>query len=206
MRRSLPLLFGAVFGLLVGAPVAREQTSTAPATPKPAASGPARSTSTYLPQATVQDLMAGVIDPASKVVFGAVSSETTATGVVETAPRNDAEWSLVRRNALMMVEGANLLLMPGRHIAAAERANVSNEGELSPAKIEPLVARNRAAWDRLAVDFRGAALQAVKAAEGRKTEDFNAVGEAIDAACESCHLRFWYPDQEQLLKNAPRAR
>ena len=139
-------------------------------------------------------------------MFGAVSSEVTPTGVVETVPKNDAEWALVRRNALMMVEAANLLLVPGRHIASPDAANTSNEGELPPAKIEVLVARERAAWTKLIIEFRGAALLALKAAEAHKTEDFDRVGEALDTACESCHLRFWYPDQEQLLKNAPRVK
>jgi hypothetical protein len=177
-------------------------TSAAPRSPaKPAVTA---SASPYRPAATVQDLMARIIDPASKVVFKAVSSEETANGIVETAPKNDAEWAVVRHNALLMVEGANLLLMPGRHIAVPAAAHTHNEGELAPAEIEVRVAKDRAAWNRFATSFRSAALQALKAAEGRKTQDFGPAGEAVDNACENCHLRFWYPDQEELLKNAPK--
>ena len=154
--------------------------------------------------ATVQDLMAGIIDPASKIVFKAVSSEETANGVVETAPKNDEEWAVVRRNAVLMVEGANLLLTPGRHMAPPAAAHKHNEGELAPAEIEVRVAKERAAWNRFAAGFRDAALLSLKAAEGRKTQDFGPAGEAVDNACENCHLRFWYPDQDQLLLNAPK--
>src|ERR1700754_4042872 len=83
--------------------------------PPPAKPAVAATASASRPMATVQDLMAGIIDPSSKIVFKAVSSEETANGVVETAPKNDEEWAVVRRNAVLMVEGANLLLTPGRH-------------------------------------------------------------------------------------------
>jgi hypothetical protein len=52
--------------------------------------------------------------------------------------------------------------------------------------------------------FRDVANTAVKAAEAKRKQDFGDVNEAIDTACENCHLRFWYPDQENLLKNAPK--
>jgi hypothetical protein len=98
--------------------LAQPQAPPAGVAARPPAKSPVTArASPYRPIATVQDLMAGMIDPASKVVFKAVSSDVTADGVVETAPKNDDEWAVVRRNALMMVEGANLLMISGRHIA-----------------------------------------------------------------------------------------
>ena len=185
--------------------IAEQRPPANAAAPQPSAKRRAPAgASAYQAVATVQDLMAGLIDPASKVVFKAVSSEDTPNGSVEKAPKDDAEWAFVRRNALFMVEGANLLLMPGRHIAPAQLANEHAEGELPPAEIEVRVAKDRAAWNNLATKFRQAAQGAVKAAEGKKKEDFGSANEAIDNACESCHLRFWYPDQEKLLEKAAR--
>lgn len=191
------LISGIVMG---GAAIAQQAPTASHAAHKPATASP----TSYRAVATVQDLMAEVIDPSSKVVFGAVSSQTTATGTVETAPKSDAEWNVVRHNALMMVEGANLLLIPGRHMAKPENMHKANEGELPPAEIEVRVGYDRAAWNRFAIAFRDAAVGALKAAEAHRKDDFGPVSEAIDMACENCHLRFWYPDQEQLLKNAPK--
>src|SRR5260221_2095038 len=147
MRHSsiLAILAGAT---LLSAVVAGQQTVSTPsgrAKANPAASSAAPSKTA----ATVEELMATMIDPASKAVFNAVSSETTTTGTVEKAPKNDAEWAVVQRNAMRMVEGANLLLEPGRHIAPAEHAQKANEGELKPAEIEVRVAKDRAAWNKL---------------------------------------------------------
>jgi hypothetical protein len=204
MLRVHLLQIAAVTACLGSAAIALQAGQTHAAS-KPATKPPVPATaSAYRPVATVQDLMAGMIDPASKVVFNAVSSEDTPNGPVETAPKNNDEWAVVRKNALMMVEGANLLLMPGRHIAVAAAAHTHNDGELAPAEIEVRVAKERAAWNKFVAEFRAAALLSVKAAEGKKPADFGPASEAVDTACENCHLRFWYPDQEQLLKNAPK--
>jgi hypothetical protein len=199
--RTLQIVMVSAFLGTVAVAQQGQPTATAKPAARPAAAG---TTTASRPMATVQDLMAGIIDPSSKIVFKAVSSEETANGVVETAPKNDEEWAVVRRHAVLMVEGANLLLTPGRHIAPAAMAQKHNEGELAPAEIEIRVAKERAAWNKFATEFRAAALVAVKAAETRKTNDFGPAGEAVDTACENCHLKFWYPDQEQLLSNAPK--
>jgi hypothetical protein len=197
---ALILLIAGAF-VATAATDARQAAKPAPAKPPAAtvAGGAADKAN-----ATVQEIMAGMIDPASKAVFTAVSSEETPKGVVEKAPKNDAEWAAVRRNAVAMVEGANLLLVPGRRFAVPANMQKHNEGELSPAEIEVRVSKDRAAWNKLATAFRDAATRAVKAAEARRKQDFNEVSEAVDTACENCHLRYWYPDQEELLKNAPK--
>lgn len=198
MRTAHILLIVTAAAFLGTVAVAQQTAASKPVTRAPARNGqPA-----YVAVATVQDLMAGMIDPASKVVFNAVSSVETSSGVQETAPQTAEEWVQVRRSALMMIEGANLLLIPGRRIAPPEVAKVHNEGELPPAEIEARVAKDRAAWNRFTVEFRQAATAALKAAEAKKPADFGPASEAIDTACENCHVRFWYPGQEELLKNA----
>src|SRR5439155_13704689 len=47
------------------------------------------------PRASVKQIMQGIVDPATNVVFGAVSSTSTNCGVVETAPKTDRDWNLV---------------------------------------------------------------------------------------------------------------
>ncbi len=80
-----------------------------------------------------------------------------------------------------MVEGANLLMTPGRHTA--------HDGGLAPAEIEVRVATERAAWHRFAAEFRDAAFVSLKAAThaaaGGKTVGFGPAGEAVDIACEN---------------------
>src|SRR5918999_333890 len=78
-----------------------------------AAAKPAR-----MPDATIRDLMVTVIDPAADGIWFAVKSETTREGtVIDTQPRNEEEWQTVRRAAMTLIDGADLIMMPGRKVA-----------------------------------------------------------------------------------------
>lgn len=186
--------------------VVAEAVSASQAPPKPpvapaAAHAPARRTAApshvaFKPVGTIQDIMAAMIDPASKVVFGAVGSDIVNGVETQKAPRDEAEWAKVRSSALLMVEGANLIVMEGRHVArAGQKPGV---GELPHAEIEVKINKERAAWNTLAMEFSEAARLALTAAEKKDADALFAVGADVDAGCENCHLRFWYPDQEKL--------
>ena len=203
MTQKLRAIVVAAVGCMTMVGVAAQQAPTKAPPVKPTAAKPAAAPA-YKAIATLQDLMSGMVDPASKVVFGAVSSEDTPNGTVEKAPKNDAEWFFVRRSALTLAEAANLLLVPGRHFAVPANAQKHGDGELSPAASEALVSKDRAAWNTLVLALREAAMGAVTAAEAKRKDDFGAVSEAIDTACENCHLRFWYPEQVDLFKDAPK--
>lgn len=192
--------------LAIGTTVQHAQTSTRPRSKASPPVRSAKSSANDHATDTVQDLMATMIGPASKVVFDAVSTEVTPTGTVEKYPKTDAEWAAVTQQALAMVEGANLILTPGRAFSSPKEAQKHADGELPPAEIEKRVAKDRQTWNRLAIAFRAAANKAVVAARAKRKDAFSAVNEGIDSACENCHLRYWYPDQEELLKNAPKAR
>jgi hypothetical protein len=166
------------------------------ATHAPARRAAAASHVAFKPVGTIQDIMAAMIDPASKVVFGAVGSDIVNGVETQKAPKDDAEWTAVRRSALMMVEGANLIVMDGRHVARpGQKPGV---GELPHAEIEVRINKERAAWNTLAMEFSAAARLALTAAEKKDPDALFAVGADVDAGCENCHLRFWYPDQEKL--------
>jgi hypothetical protein len=157
--------------------------------------------------ATVQDLMLAMVDPSSDVVFEAVSTTISIRGEETKTPKNDHEWAVVRNNALTLVEAGNLLLMPGRRVAspasmaaadalAEQSASVAEKAsaiELTPDQIAKLLASDRATWTARVHELVDAATRALHAAEGKDAEALLASGDAIDAACEHCHLKYWYP-------------
>jgi len=209
MRKTPRLLALAGLILLGSAAMAQQSTGKTEAPRLTTAAPVAAGKSPYRPVATVKNIMETMIDPASDVIFAAVSSEVTANGELEKAPKDDNEWAVVRKNALIMLEGANLLIMPGRHIASdsdtsTARGSKEVQIELSPAQIEAKVARDRPRWISLAQGLRSAASVALKAANAKDTKGLLAAGDRIDTACENCHLRYWYPDQTRLLDEAVR--
>ena len=169
---------------------------TQKASPPPTAAATTTETP-MVPVGTVKEVMKGIVDPTSKAIWDAVSTESGKNGVVEKVPKTDDEWAVVEHNALSLAEAANLLKIPGRHMALPEQANTKtapDAPELTPAQIEEKVNKDRGAWDTKADALRATATKALAAAKAHDKDDILNVGEEIDNACESCHKVYWYPD------------
>ena len=69
---------------------------------------------TFKPVASVKQLMAATVVPSSEVLFEAVGTVVSFSGVEEIAPKNDEEWTTVRNNALILAESGNLLMIGDR--------------------------------------------------------------------------------------------
>jgi hypothetical protein len=145
--------------------------------------------------ATIQDLMAALVDPSADSLWAAVSATTTATGTEEKQPRTDAEWLAVRHEALLLIEAANLLLTPGRRVAdpghKTEDADIP--GIETPAHIARAIAADPARFVAAVRGLRTAGIAALSAVDARDPVALTAAGGQLDAACEACHLRYWYP-------------
>jgi len=167
------------------------------ATPPPAAATTTAETP-MVPVGTVKDVMKGIVDPTSKAIWDAVSTESGKNGIVEKVPKTDEEWAVIEHTALSLAEAANLLKVPGRHMSLPEQANTKSTPdapELTPAQIEEKVNKDRGAWDVKADALRMTATKAVAAAKAHDKDGILNVGEEIDNACESCHKVYWYPDE-----------
>jgi hypothetical protein len=168
----------------------------------PSARAPAApvASSAVTPVGTVKDIMKGIVDPSSKELWDSVGTESGPKGVVEKAPKTDEEWAKIEGDALVLAEVANLLKMPGRHVALPEQANVKSQPdapELTPVQIEEKIAKDRAAWEKKADALQTTAVKARAAAKAHDKDGLLNVGEEIDNACESCHLVYWYPDEKK---------
>lgn len=152
----------------------------------------------FRPDASIQEVMASVVDPAADAIWEAVSSETTAQGVIEHQPRTDAEWLAVRHHAVTLAEAANLLLIEGRvvsHTNKLEDAHVP--GILTAPEVQKKINADRQLFATRAHDLQLAAREALAAIDAKHPQRLLAAGEKIDAACERCHMTYWYPNAEQ---------
>jgi hypothetical protein len=153
-----------------------------------AAGSSAQSGADYLPEATIVDIMNGMVMPFAQAVWNAVVYEDTVRG-----PETEEGWQQARNAAVALAESANVLVIPGRRVAAPDKA--AGEGELSPKEIEELIAKNRGAWVAHAHSLHAVAMQAIDAIDARDAEKLADVGGTLDAVCEGCHTQFWYPNQ-----------
>jgi len=141
--------------------------------------------------------MDSMVDPSADVIWESVSVTVDAKGVHEKFPQSDDEWREVRRRAITLLEATNLLLIPGRHVARPGEKSENPNIELDPEQIEVLVNRDRETFNRLAHQLHDAVMVSLRAIEARDKEAIMESGDAIDRACESCHLKYWYPEDEQ---------
>ena len=184
----LPLLLGA--SVLVGVACRSQQP-----VPQPE----------YRPTATVKDIMDSMVDPSADFLWESVATIVSAAGTEERAPRTDKEWADVRRRAVIVIEATNLLQIPGRHIARPGEKSENPGIELNPEEIEALVNQDRQTFINLAHGLHDAGTEALKAIDAKNAQGLMDAGERLDMACESCHLKYWYPSEAAAAKRkAPR--
>jgi cytochrome c556 len=189
MRRTLPFLVYSLALLLV-LTAAGCKRATEAAAPPAAAMPP------FIADHTIKDLMLNVVDTNADVVWLSVTTVASDKGLVETRPTNDAEWTRVRQGAIMLAEAANLLMVPGRHVARPGEKSETPGVELEPSEMEELINKDRPAFYRHAQDLYKAAMLAAEAAEKKDADKVFEIGETIEQACENCHKTYWYPNEQ----------
>ena len=160
------------------------------------------SESPYKITATIQDIMDAQVDPAADEIWNSVASIVTAAGIEEKQPRTDEEWEALKLKAFLVIEGANLLAMPGRKVAPEGAPLDPDElaGE-KPEDIQKALETNRTAWVQLAQGLHDAGLEVMSAIQAKSPEQLIEAGEKLDTACENCHMTFWYPNAPPLLRD-----
>ena len=149
----------------------------------------------YKATSTIREVMASMVVPSSDSLFNAVSSSVTPKGVEEKSPKTDEEWAEVRHKATTLMEASDLIVLAGRHVAAPGQKAINPLVQLSPEEIEALIAKDRASWVKMANGLHDSVLPSLKAIDAKDPMALSDSTIAIDMACESCHLKFWYPDK-----------
>lgn len=126
-----------------------------------------------------RQLMSWMIDPSSKVVFGAVATIITEQGEESVQPRTDDEWNAVRNHAAIVLEAGNLLILEGR--------------------ARPSLVQDVADWNAKARAMSAAARTAIEATDVKDPEALFAASGDIYQTCTDCHAKYIFtaaPDGE----------
>ncbi len=144
---------------------------------------------------SIRELMQSIIDPSADVLWGAVGSVVDQEGIHEMFPKTEEEWQEPRRAAVRIIEGGNLLMMPGREAAPAGAKSEAPGAELEPAQITVLIRKNRKSFDAFAKALQGLGVEALRAVDTKDTTSLLEIGARMEDVCESCHQTFWYPPE-----------
>ena len=120
----------------------------------------------FRPVASVKQLMQATIEPSAEVLFEAVGTVVSSSGVEEIAPKNDEEWAAVRNSALTLAESGNLLMIGDR-------------------------ARDKGEWIKMSQALVGVGVVALKAAEAKNPQALFEAGGQVYEVCQQCHSRYW---------------
>jgi len=129
------------------------------------AAAPAAEAPLTTPVASIKQIMNGIVSPDSNIIYGAVATNSTAQGVEEIAPQNDAEWAKIGDSAAAIVEAGNLMLMGDRAI---------DKGD----------------WVKMTRDFMDQGKLALKAAEAKDKDGIVTAGGDLNTTCDNCHARY----------------
>jgi len=151
----------------------------------------------FLMTSTVREIMASMVMPSADELWNAVSSSVTEKGVVEKAPQSEQDWKDIRAKAITIMEASDLLLIPGRHAAPPGSTAQDPKSQLTPEQIEKLIADDPDSWTKFAHGLHDSVVPALKAIDAKDKMALSDAGDAIDKACENCHLKFWYPNESK---------
>jgi hypothetical protein len=139
-------------------------------------------TTTIQVQSNLNQLMRGVLYPASNVVFSAqVDNPADAKPVPGQDPSMATDplvstfggWQAVENAALALTESTNLLLIPGRNCANGLPVPLNNPD-----------------WPKFVQDLRDAAAKAYKAAQSKNQDKMVDAADTLSAACSGCHKKW----------------
>lgn len=133
-------------------------------------------------QTDLNQLMRGVLYPASNVVF---SAQIDNPGELKFVPGRDPSlatdpllstfggWLAVENAALALTESSNLLLIPGRKCSNGSPVPTDNPD-----------------WPKFVQELRDAGMKAFKAAQSKDQDRMVEAADTLSAACAGCHRKW----------------
>jgi hypothetical protein len=153
------------------------------------------------PVVSVKELMHDMIDPAADNIFGSVSIVVGSKGRITTEPKTEEDWDRIRFGAVTLLEGIYLLKVRRPFAPPGEK---NAEGELSPEEIRAKVERDPVLWDAKIEAIRNVGLEVLDIVKHKRVQELWDAGDNLEVACETCHERYWYPNQPGLMRQLDR--
>jgi hypothetical protein len=152
------------------------------------------------PIKTIKDIMDSMINPNAEALWNSVASYVSLKHVQQKAPHNDADWKELRRRASTLSMAAHLLTVSGRPVGQPGDQSKNPAIELSPEQIEVLINEDRPTWRMLVHGLQDSVALVTNAIDKKNLEGLRSANDALNAACEQCHQKYWYPNRRKLLQ------
>jgi hypothetical protein len=195
-------------GLTLVALAAAQCSKATPSVPKAGSNTGLIGGDSMKPIVSVKELMQFMIDPIADNIFDAVWTDITPKGIIEHRPKTQEDWDNVNVGAVTLAEGIYLLKVPRPFTPPGDVNNSTgpNPPELSPKQIQALVDKDPVVWNAKIEALRNVALEVMEIVKKKDADELFAASEDLDAACEACHLEYWYPGDRAAVDEDKRQR
>jgi cytochrome c556 len=134
------------------------------------------------------------VNPAALAIWDVGNNAMNDAGGIDAALMDDAKWGKLAEAAGQLSAAGKAIAAATSFSAAAADNSAVGQGEIAMAEVQRHVDSDTDGFRRM-----GAALaaHADKLSAAAKAKDAAQAGELVsqmDAVCESCHSRYWYPD------------
>ena len=151
-------------------------------------------------QLTVHELMMDGIAKHAEEIWAVGNAATSDDGGIDPKLMSDEGWSkLTQAAGAMQTDAARLGALqpivvnrPGVKISDED-----TEGGTTSAQVLANIQADTQQFRSMANALEGQGKQLAKAASARDAERAGPLVSGLDQVCESCHLEFWYPEQNE---------
>ena len=154
------------------------------------------------PKPTLHEIMVGTIDPIADVIWETSSKSYGLDGNAQSGILSPAEWDKIAKAGRDLHNGAAMIADDPDIVVVKPGVKILDEGTVheavTAAQVEQYVDRDRPGLGQHARELSVIALNIEAAAKARDAARTVKLSEDLDEVCESCHKRFWYPDQPAL--------
>ena len=151
--------------------------------------------------------MAQIVAPSAQVLWDVSNRGTNDEGEPDGRKLKTADWQALAAAAQALRDEAASLASAKAIEAAAPGEKILNEGQSgasSAAQVQQYIDQDRAGFSAESGRLRDVADAMFKASAARDAGKLlNAAGE-LDAICEACHVKYWYPQEAAAQANAAR--
>lgn len=155
------------------------------------------STAVAVPQTTIQQFMEQQVNPAAEAAFRSVREVADEKGQRLEQPRDEAAWKQLEAKLETLRDAPAVLTAPGLRVAPPGFKSENPSVESEPGAIQTAIDQNRDDFNKRADRLQIAAAEVLLAAKARDPRGMVKMLESLDRACESCHLRYFYPGDQR---------
>ena len=151
------------------------------------------------PKPTLHEVMVGSIDSVADVIWQTSSKAYGEDGNARAGLLAAKDWDDITQAARKLHDGAAIIIANPDLRVVTPGTKILDEGTvpeaITAAQVERYVDRDRPGLAKHARELSSIALAIEAAAKARNPATVVKLSEDLDEICESCHKRFWYPDQ-----------